>query len=146
MPIEKLKSGLTAGFVATVVLSLLLAAKSSLGMVPALDPTGSILVLGDLITGTKLLASFGWVMHLLIGTFVGGVLYSLVEPLLPGKPTVKGVAFGFIIWMAMVFLVVGVGLQGVIAALVMSLSYGVALGVVYANLDSSAASEDVTPN
>jgi len=146
MPVEKLKSGLTAGFVATVVLSLLMAAKSSLGVAPALDPTGSILAFGDLITGTELPASFGWVVHLLIGTFVGGALYTVVEPFLPGKPAVKGATFGFIVWIGMAFFVAGVSLQVAIAAFVMSLAYGVTLGIVYGILAGSAASKGLRPN
>ena len=83
-------------------------------------------------------------MHLLIETFIGGVVYSGVEPLLPGKPVIKGITFGFIIWIAMAFFVVAASLQVAVAALVMSLVYGATLGIVYANLGRAAVREDVT--
>jgi hypothetical protein len=145
MQTEKLKSGLTAGFVATVVLSLALALKASMGLVPALDPTANILALGDLMTGTRLPASFGWIVHLLIGTFIGGGLYAAVEPFLPGAPLLKGVLFGLIVWIALMFVGASITLQVVIAALILSLVYGATLAMVYANLGSAAARDDLIP-
>ena len=90
-----------------------------------------------------------------IGPAIGGILYALVRNLLPRGPVTAGLIFGALVWSVEVVVVqplIGVGLltKGVPAglnegldALLLNLVFGVALGLFYANLRSSAAVKDV---
>lgn len=63
-----IRSGLTAGFAAAVVLSGLMMVKHAMGVMPEITPIGDIVRLADGFSGAHLPAAAGWIGHFLIGT------------------------------------------------------------------------------
>jgi hypothetical protein len=149
------KGGLTAGFVATVVLSLLMTGKSALGLMPGLNPIGDLNHVASSFVGMELPSPFGWVAHFFIGTVAWGIAYALLEPYLPGPAVIKGVVFGIFVWLAMMIVFMplaghgifgaALGLAAVGATLVMHLVYGGVLGVTYPNVSGPPARSEVWP-
>jgi uncharacterized membrane protein YagU involved in acid resistance len=98
-----------------------------------------------------------WAIFFIVGTLILGIVYALIRRSLPRGPISSGLVFGALVWCVDVVVfqpLIGTGLlvRGVpaglsegITALVLSLIYGVVLGLVYANLRSSAARRDVVP-
>lgn len=145
----RIKAGLTAGFIATVVLSLLMLIQHALGAMPALNPIADIVQIVDRFTGARLPVFAGWIGQFLIGTAAWGIAYAIIARVLPGDATVKGLIFGGLAWLAMMILfmpLTGNGLFGmrlgmavVVATLALHLVYGVVLGVVYGSLAHNRA-------
>ncbi len=156
MNLETLKSGVTAGFAATVVLSILMIAKSFVGLMPEQNPIRDIVTVADNFTGLRLPLVAGWVGHFVIGSIVWGVIYALIEKSLPGPAVVKGLIFAVLAWLAMMIVFMPLAGQGffglddgpaaIVATLALHLVYGAVLGVVYANQLGGAAIADVRPN
>jgi uncharacterized membrane protein YagU involved in acid resistance len=131
--------GMVAGFVATVVLSLLMLIKSTMGLMPELN---IIAMLSNMMGTGRVM---GWVAHFMIGTILWGGLFALLAPKLPGGSLwLKGVFFGVCAWVLMMVAVMpmaGAGLFGMnfgmaapIMTLVLHLIYGAVLGGVYGML------------
>ena len=127
--------GMVAGFIATVVLSVLMLMKQRMGLVPQLNP---IEMLMKMVGGSAV----GWVPHFLIGTVVWGSLFPIFDARVPsGSHWVKGILFGIGAWLLMMILVMpmaGAGLFGMalgimvpIATLVLHLIFGAVLGGTY---------------
>ena len=156
MDLERIKSGVTAGFAATVVLSLLMMAKSALGLLPEVNPIKDIVAVADAVSGTQWPAVTGWFGHFVIGAILWGVLYAWLEPKLPGAPVVKGLIFAVVAWLAMMILFMPLAGQGffgfddgpfaAIATFALHLVYGAVLGAVFASQFDAAAVADVRPN
>lgn len=131
--------GVTAGFVATVVLSPLLIVKKMTGMM-----TGELDVIAmvtQIVGGSTPLV--GWLAHFVIGTFAWGGLFALLDPYLPGsKHWIRGIVFGIGAWLMMMVVVMPIGgaglfgLQlGMIAptvTLILHAIFGAVLGGMYA--------------
>src|SRR6516225_5703393 len=116
MSSESVKSGLIAGFVATCVLSFFMLVKASMGLLPQLDPIRDIVAVADNLTGADFPLPLGWLGHFFLGTVAWGLAYAWLEGQLPGSPIVKGLAFGFGAWLAMMVLfmpMAGEGFSGV---------------------------------
>jgi hypothetical protein len=131
-------NGITAGFVATVVLSPLLIVKRMTGLM-----TGELDVIA-LVTGVLggSTVALGWVAHFVIGTFLWGGLFAVLQPLLPGgRNWMRGVVFGTGAWLLMMTLfmpIAGAGLFGFRLGLfapgmtlAMNIIFGAVLGAVY---------------
>jgi hypothetical protein len=136
---NKIVKGMIAGFVATVVISLLMMMKSAMGLMPELD---IITILGGMMGSGRVM---GWIAHFMIGTVIFGGLFVLLAPNLPGVSLrLKGVLFGFGAWVLMMVAVmpmVGAGVFGMefgmdapIMTLVLLVIYGAVLGGVYAEM------------
>jgi len=135
-------AALMAGLIATIVLSILMIAKSSAGLMPRLNPIEDIVHVADHPTGMTLPLPFGWIGHFVLGTVVWGIIYAALQARLPGAPVVKGLIFGALAWLAMMIFfmplaghglfALSLGLQATAATLVLHLIYGAVLGVAYA--------------
>ena len=103
-------SAILAGFVATVVLSVLMLMKAMMGIMPDLDIAQ---MLGSMM-GTG--PAMGWVGHFFIGTVLWGLLFSFLAPHLPGSSNwQRGIVFGLGAWLIMMIMVMpmaGAGLFG----------------------------------
>lgn len=151
-----LKSGLTAGFAATVVLSVLMMIKQAMGVMPEVNPIADIVRAADDLSGAYLPMIAGWVGHFFIGTVAWGIAYALTSPMLPGGAALKGAAFGVIAWLATMiifmplaghgFFAMQLGMMAAVGTLILHLIFGVVLGVVYAKAQGGAARADVLPN
>ncbi len=130
--------GVTAGFVATVVLSPLLIVKKMTGLMTGeLD----VIALVTQILGGSTMA-IGWLAHFMIGTLVWGGLFALLEPRLPGRRAwIRGVIFGIGAWLIMMLVVMPAGDAGLfgirlgISAPILTLAlhaiFGAVMGGVY---------------
>jgi len=131
-----IKNGLIAGFVATLVLSVLFVMKSAMGITPELD----IIVMLSAMMGTPL--AMGWVAHFMIGTIVWGGLFAVANSVIPGKSqTVKGILLGIAAWLMMMIVVMPMagaglfgsafGMIGSAMPLMLHLIFGAVLGFSY---------------
>ncbi|TAL97448.1 MAG: hypothetical protein EPN69_01100 [Rhodanobacter sp.] len=142
--------GMIAGFVATVVLSVLMLLKSMMGVMPGLDIAGMLAGMAHNMMGLPASPAVGWMLHFLIGTVVWGIGFALLYKALPGGgPVVKGIVFGVLAWLAMMLIpmpMAGAGLFGMhlgmmapVMTLVLHLIWGAVLGATFAGLSRSAA-------
>ncbi len=141
--------GITAGFIATVALSILMLAKSMMGLMPQVDPIADIVKVADGLTGATLPKPAGWIGHFLIGSVAWGVIYTALEPHLPGSAVVRGLIFGVLAWLAMMvvfmpmaghgFFAIALGPMAMMATLMLHLVYGAVLGVAFARLAGAGA-------
>ncbi len=127
-----------AGFVATVVLSVLMIMKAMMGVMPGLD----IIAMLAKMMGAPEMPILGWVGHFMIGTVGFGIAFALLVGKLPGSLTVQGIMVGMLGWLAMMVMVMpmaGAGLFGLnfgimapIMTLMLHIIFGAVLGWVYA--------------
>ncbi|OIP85640.1 MAG: hypothetical protein AUK37_04075 [Rhodobacterales bacterium CG2_30_65_12] len=133
---KHITSGLAAGFVATVVLSAMMVAKSMMGVMPELD----VIVMLSAMMGAP--AIVGWLAHFMIGTLAWGGGFALLYDVIPGSgATAKGVAFGIAAWLAMMIMVMpmagagffgmALGLMAPMMTLVLHIIFGAVLGVTF---------------
>ena len=133
-----LKSGFLAGFIATVVLSVLMVIKGMMGVMPELDVAA---MLAGMIGAPVIV---GWIVHFLIGTVAWGGGFAVLYDYIPGSSAVqKGIVFGIAAWLGMMILIMpmaGAGLFGLalgmmapIMTLVLHIIFGAVLGAVFAN-------------
>lgn len=132
-----LKSGIVAGFAATVVLSVLMVAKGMMGVMPELDVAAMLATM----MGTSIVV--GWIAHFMIGTLAWGGGFAILYSAIPGNTAViKGIVFGIAAWLGMMIVIMpmaGAGLFGMsfgimapVMTLVLHLIFGAVLGKVYA--------------
>lgn len=128
-----------AGFIATVVLSIIMVIKAVLGFMPGFNAIE--LIHG--ITGGPLV--LGWVGHFVIGALLWGTFFALLYGALPGaNPLTKALVFSVMAWLAMMlifmpvagagFFGLAIGLPVIVATLVLHLIWGAVLGLSYARL------------
>ncbi|MFN3724347.1 MAG: DUF6789 family protein [Paracoccaceae bacterium] len=133
---QNIKAGIVAGFVATVVLSAMMVAKTMMGIMPALD----VIAMLSAMMGTS--AVMGWIVHFMIGTLAWGGGFALLYGMIPGSGAVtKGIVFGIAAWLGMMVMVMpmaGAGLFGMamgimapMMTLVLHIIFGAVLGAVY---------------
>lgn len=144
-----LTRSMIAGFVATLVLSLLMIMKGMMGIMPQLD------VIAMLGTMSQDMMGFGgpavaWAMHFMIGTVVWGALFAILYAALPGSGSIgKGISFGVLAWLMMMIgpmPMAGAGLFGMklglmapMMTLMLHIIFGAVMGWVFAKLSSSQA-------
>lgn len=130
-----IKAGVIAGFVATVVLSILMVAKAKMGLMPDLN---AIKMLAGMM-GAPLV--MGWVAHFMIGTVIWGVLFALLVNKLPGGVMSSAIIFSIGAWVMMMvgpMPMAGAGLFGLqlgmmapVATLMLHIIWGIVLGFTY---------------
>jgi uncharacterized protein DUF6789 len=141
----KLSRAIAAGFVGTVLMTMLMMMAPLMGM-PKMDIAA---MLGSMLPGPPpAMGSVAWLigfgMHLLIGIVVLSAGFALISKYLPtSSSVVKGVFFGVIVWLIaqlMVMPMMGAGLfssnlpQGAMLAagsLMGHLVYGAVVGLIY---------------
>ncbi|QBR83469.1 hypothetical protein E3983_03270 [Legionella israelensis] len=133
---NKYLAGFIAGFVATVVLSVLMMLKEQMGLMPQFN------VIQDFnqFFGTENVL-VGWILHFGLGTFIWGGIFVILVPALKGSYWLRGIYFGIIAWFLMMigympvmahgFFGMNLGLQVIIATLVLHIIYGFVLGLTY---------------
>ncbi len=130
-----IKAGLISGFVATVVLSIVMIAKAKMGVMPELN---AIKMLAGMM-GSPLV--MGWVAHFVIGTFVWGILFAVLVDKLPGGIIISAIIFSIGAWLLMMvgpmsmagagIFGLNIGIMAPIATLMLHLIWGVVLGFTY---------------
>jgi len=135
-----IKAGVIAGFVATVVLSLVMVMKTAMGVMPELNAIKMLAGMMNMPLVT------GWVAHFMIGTVVWGVLFAALVNKLPGSTLMSAIIFSIGAWVMMMIgpmPMAGAGLFGMnlgmmapVATLVLHLIWGVVLGLTYKKIAS----------
>lgn len=133
-----LKSGFIAGFIATVVLSVLMVMKGMMGVMPELDVAA---MLAGMIGAPVIV---GWIAHFVIGTVAWGGGFAVLYDYIPGSSGIqKGIVFGIADWLGMMILIMpmagaglfglGLGMMAPVMTLVLHIIFGAVLGAVFAN-------------
>jgi len=130
-----IKTGLISGFIATVVLSVIMVLKAKMGVMPELN---AIKMLAGMMHAPLLM---GWVAHFMIGTVVWGILFAALVNKLPGGVLMSAIIFSIGAWLLMMvgpMPMAGAGLFGLklgmmapIATLMLHLIWGIVLGLSY---------------
>jgi len=146
--------GFAAGLAATIVLSALMLAKASAGMLPQFNAIEMQAQLLNQQAGLPLNPVTGWIAHFVLGAIVWGGLFGAFNALIPGKTEFgKGIAFGIFAWLIMMIVfmpLAGAGFFAVdmtpmvaVATLVLHLIFGGVLGFTYARLMNIPATQPV---
>jgi hypothetical protein len=97
--------GMAAGFLATIVLSAVMAVLVPMGLAP--DIIG--LISQTLQTGRDT----GWILHFLVGTVAWGGFFAILQPFLPSRSVVvRGMMFGLGAWLAMMLIMMPIADAG----------------------------------
>jgi hypothetical protein len=134
---RNITKGMVAGFVATVVLSILMVMKSMMGLMPEFD---IVAMLTGMMAAPSPIA--GWLVHFAIGAILWGGLFAWLDPHLPGNSHwLKGIFFGIGAWILMMVLLMpmaGAGFFGInfgamapFMTFVLHIIFGAVLGGVY---------------
>jgi hypothetical protein len=137
--------GIIAGFVATVVLTLFMMLKKTLGVMPELDPVHMIEMMVTQKMGIEPNIIIGWVLHFGIGSVAWGAGFVILNDILPGSgQIVKGIAMGLAAWLLMMvatmpmagagFFGMSMGVMAPILTLILHIIFGVALGFTFKKL------------
>jgi hypothetical protein len=137
--------GIIAGFVGTIVLTLFMMLKKTMGVMPELDPVHMMSVMVAQQMGIEPNIVIGWILHFGIGSVAWGVGFVILNNVLPGSGQVgKGVAMGIAAWLLMMvgpMPMSGAGLFGLsmgvmapVLTLVLHLVFGVAMGFTFKKL------------
>ena len=139
LTLSHLGRGIAAGFVATVVLSVLMLMKNAMGLMPDLDV---IKMLSQMMGNSG--PAMAWLAHFVIGSVIWGSLFAWLSPLLPGPQWLRGVVFATGAWLMMMIAIMpmaGAGAFGLslgiispIATLMLHWVYGAVLGGTYGSL------------
>jgi hypothetical protein len=130
--------GISAAFVATLAVTAVLALNAATGLAPSID----FIALINATLHEPAHSAAGWVVHGSASAVAGGAVYAWLEPWLAAdQPAKRGILFGVATWLAVMLLFMpaaGAGAFGLrigahapIAALVLNLTYGALLGVLY---------------
>ncbi len=146
--------GIGAGFIATVVMSVLMLIKSAMKLMPELDPIATNSGLASRYLGMADTPSTGWGLHFIVGTIIFGIIFGAWNHLVPGKTELgKGLWFGIIVWLLSMIVVspiagagffgANLGIEAPIATFVLHLIYGAVLGYSYAKMMHVSATRTV---
>lgn len=134
-----------AGFIATIVMSIVQAIAPMMGM----PPMNIAAMVGSMFGGSTVV---GWIAHLMMGAIVWPLVYAyLVESRLTGAPWLRGLEYGLILAIFVLvigfplvgamfssltpkpgFLALGMGgVMGMMGVLIGHLIYGAVFGAVY---------------
>jgi len=140
-------AGVIAGFVATLVLSAMMIAKATMGLMPDLNVIAMLTTMAHQKMGMPATPVVGWMLHFFIGTIVWGLAFAALYNVIPGgKAWLKGILLGIAAWVLMMIgpmPMAGAGLFGIklgmaapIMTLILHVIFGLVLGVTYQFLRS----------
>jgi len=140
--------GIAAGFIATIILTIFMMIKKTMGVMPELDPVHMLATMAAQKLGIEENPVIGWVMHFVIGSVAWGSAIAIFNDKLPTDSQItKGIIVGIGAW----FLVMigpmpmsgsglfglGIGPMAPVATLILHINFGIASGVSYAKLTNS---------
>ena len=138
-----IKAGIISGFVATIVLSVLMILKAKMGVMPELN---AIKMLAGMMDAPLVM---GWVAHFMIGTIIWGVLFALLVDKIPGNTMVSAIIFSIGAWVLMMIgpmpmagagvFGMNLGMMAPVATLMLHIIWGVVLGFTYQRLSGTSA-------
>jgi len=129
-------NGIVSGFIATVVLSVLMLIKAGLGIMPEFNIIKDMTVL---IGTTSPIA--GWVIHFILGAFIWGLLFAIFVNVFKGAYWIRGIQFSVVLWLLMMvifmpfvgngFFASALGGSVVLATFVLHIIFGFVLGIFF---------------
>ncbi|MGB8575060.1 MAG: DUF6789 family protein [Pseudolabrys sp.] len=144
MDFDHIWKSIAAGLCGSAAHSGLMALKSWLRILPTFQPYDNLQMLLTALVGNSVHPMVPWVLSFFNGSVVLGFLFGHFYQKLPGRTGVmKGVLFGFAVWIAMSLTFfpaigkglfaaqAGLGIAPTLFTLAMVLTYSVTLGVAY---------------
>ena len=138
---KKIKYSIISGFVATVVLSLLMIMKAKMGLMPDLNAIKMMSGMAHKMLGLPNMMAIGWMMHFVIGTVLWGYLYSVIHNAFTGSSVIKGLVLGVVAWLLMMVMVMpmaeaglfglSLGMMAPVMTLMLHMVYGAVIGFVF---------------
>jgi hypothetical protein len=132
-----MSKGVEAGFVATVVISMLMLVQMASGVAPDFN----LISLIKQAANTPDYPSVAWIVHFAVGTALWGTGFAAFSPHLPGPHWMRGLMFGVLAWLAMMILFLpaaglpvfarGMGMAIPVDSLALHLVFGAVLGETY---------------
>ncbi len=139
--------GIIAGFIATVVLTVLMLVKEMMGLMPELNVISMLSTMANAKMGMPGTPMVGYLLHFVVGAIVFGVLFHVLNGSLPGgNQLMKGIVFGVVAWLLMMLLVMpmagagmfgmsmGMGMMAPAMTLMLHVIFGAVLGFSYSKL------------
>lgn len=135
-----------ASAIATAIITLLIYGNEQTGFLPELSFLDDLATFNERI-GLPTTPQAVWTVHAIIGVVLYGVVYAVIQPILPGSAASEGLWFGFITWLLM--MVVFMPLTGrelfaqdlgtvfIGATFALHLLYGLVIGVSYDAMSAS---------
>jgi Na+/proline symporter len=144
MDFDRIWKSIAAGLCGSAAHTGLMALKSWLRILPSFQPYDNLQALLTAVVGNSVHPVVPWVLSFLNGSVVLGFLFGHFYQRLPGRTGVmKGMLFGFAVWIAMSLTFfpaigkglfatqTGLGIAPTFFTLAMVLTYSVTLGVAY---------------
>jgi len=129
--------GVEAGFVATIVISLLMLIQQAAGVAP----TFNLITLITAATNMPDYVAISWIVHFVVGVGLWGVGFAAFSPHLPGPHWLRGLIFGAFAWFLMMVIFLpaagmpvfanGLGTTIPVISLMLHLVYGAVIGESY---------------
>lgn len=146
--ISKITKGIMAGFAATLVLTVLMLMKNSMGIMPELDPVHMMANMIAQNMGVEPNMVIGWIMHFMIGSVAWGGAFAVFNDIFPAKTQrKKGIILGIAAWFMMMIGPMpmgGAGLFGLnigpmapLMTFMLHIIFGIVLGTVYSKLNKN---------
>ena len=137
--------GIIAGLIGTLVLTGLMMAKKSMGVMPSLDPVHMLSSMVAEKMSMEINLTIGWILHFIIGSVAWGVAFAVFNGLLPSRSQViKGITLGLAAWLLMMIgpmPMSGAGLFGLslgimapLITLILHIIFGAVMGLVFYRL------------
>jgi len=134
--------GVLAGLIATLVISLVMILRLSAGIMTEYNPIEIINLTAHDLFGTTDSRLVGWPLHFVVGTAIWGIVFPLVERVLPGRGYAsRGIVFGTLAWLIVMitlfplagsgFFAMGFGIAVPVMTLIGHWVYGLVLGGTY---------------
>jgi hypothetical protein len=144
MDFDRTWKSVAAGLCGSAAHTLLMALKSWAQILPSFQPYADLQALLTAFVGNSVDPMIPWALSYFNGSVVLGFLFGRSYQVLPGRTGVmKGLGFGFAVWLAMGLIFfpamgkgwfaaqTGLGFAPTIFTLVMVLTYSVTLGIAY---------------
>jgi len=144
MDFDRTWKSIAAGLCGSAAHTALMAFKSWARILPSFQPYNDLQALLTVVIGNSVNPAIPWALSYFNGSVVLGFLFGRFYQSLPGHAGVmKGLVFGFVVWLAMGFIFfpaigkgwfaaqTGLGYAPTVFTLVMVLTYSVTLGVAY---------------
>ncbi len=144
MDFDRTWKSIAAGLCGSAAHTLLMALKSWAAILPSFQPYADLQALLATVIGNSVNPMIPWALSYFNGSVVLGFLFGRSYQTLPGRNGVmKGLVFGFGVWLAMGLIFfpaigkgwfaaqAGLGFAPTVFTLVMVLTYSVTLGVAY---------------
>ena len=129
--------GVEAGFIATIVISLLMLVQQAAGVAP----TFNLITLITAATNMPDYVAISWIVHFVVGVGLWGVGFAAFSPHLPGPHWLRGLIFGAFAWFLMMVIFLpaagmpvfanGLGTTIPVISLMLHLVYGAVIGESY---------------